>query len=297
MSSTERAVALPAACLNCEQPLGQPRPRYCPACGQETNLRAPRIGEYLQQFGGAYFATEGALWRTVRLLLFKPGELSRQYLAGRRKHYVLPMRLFLSCSVIMLLVLRLAGTVNFAAVEDPEVAQALPDRPDSVVLELGVGSAGLREGAFFCDGPPPWMCQRLKKRLDVDTRTLVQQMHSVNDRVMGNAGLIMIALIPVLALGLLALYPRRDLHYTEHLVVALHLSAFWCLVVAGMQIESDIVIGAGLFVLPLYTVVSMRRVYGGRLWPLLLRAALLMSAYVAVLVSTTIAVTLLALLL
>ena len=66
---------LPAACLNCSEPLPPPRPRFCPACGQETHLRPPRIGEFIQQFGGAYFATEGALWRTLKWLLFKPGEL------------------------------------------------------------------------------------------------------------------------------------------------------------------------------------------------------------------------------
>mgnify|MGYP001057476860 CR=1 FL=1 len=86
-------------------PLAVPRPRFCPVCGQETNLRPPRLGEFLQQFGGAYFATEGALWRTLKLLLFKPGELTRQYLAGRRKHYVLPLRLYLTISLAISLLM------------------------------------------------------------------------------------------------------------------------------------------------------------------------------------------------
>jgi len=43
-----------------------------PDCGQESHVRPPRIGEFLQQFGGAYLATEGALWRTLKLLLFRP---------------------------------------------------------------------------------------------------------------------------------------------------------------------------------------------------------------------------------
>ena len=51
----------PPHCLNCMQPLADPRPRFCPACGQETQLRPPTLGEFLQQFGGAFLATEGAL--------------------------------------------------------------------------------------------------------------------------------------------------------------------------------------------------------------------------------------------
>ena len=47
-------------------------------------MRPPTLVEFAQQFGGAYLATEGALWRTLRLLLTRPGELTRRYLAGPR---------------------------------------------------------------------------------------------------------------------------------------------------------------------------------------------------------------------
>jgi hypothetical protein len=36
----------------------------------------------VQQFGGAYFSTEGALWRTLKFQLLKSGELTCQYVAG-----------------------------------------------------------------------------------------------------------------------------------------------------------------------------------------------------------------------
>ena len=81
------------SCRNCGAPFVPEQRRFCPECGQETRLRAPTLGEFVQQFGGAYFSTEGALWRTLALLLFRPGQLTRHYLAGRRKHYVLPLRL------------------------------------------------------------------------------------------------------------------------------------------------------------------------------------------------------------
>lgn len=76
--------ALPPTCLNCGQPLADPCPRFCPACCQETRLRSPTLMAFAQQFGGAYLATAGALWRTVKLGLLKPGALIRQCLAGRR---------------------------------------------------------------------------------------------------------------------------------------------------------------------------------------------------------------------
>ena len=61
-------------------------------------MRPPTLLEFAQQFGGAYLSTEGALWRTLGLLLLRPGELTRRYLNGQRKHYILPLRLYLTTS-------------------------------------------------------------------------------------------------------------------------------------------------------------------------------------------------------
>jgi len=68
------------ACRNC----GAPAPlRFCAACGQETAVHAPTLDEFLHEFVGHYVAFEGALWRTMGLLMFRPGRLTREYLAGR----------------------------------------------------------------------------------------------------------------------------------------------------------------------------------------------------------------------
>ncbi|CAD5373239.1 conserved membrane hypothetical protein [Rubrivivax sp. A210] len=287
----------PPQCLNCGQAFGPPRPRFCPACGQETNVRPPRLGEFIQQFGGAYFSTEGALWRTLKLLVLQPGELTRRYFAGQRKHYVMPLRLFLSASVVMLLAMRLAGSLDFAALEDPEVAQALPERPRSVQLQLGFGQAGLDEGRFYCEGLPGWACQRLRKRLDVDTRTMVRQMHVVSDRVVGNAGTMMLLLLPLFALGLGLLYRNRGLHFTEHLVFSLHLHAFWSLVLTLAMLEIEAVTLACALLIPAYGALALRRVYGGRWFFLLLRVAVLAPVHALLIAAGAVTVTLVAVLL
>src|SRR6187455_1570959 len=100
------------SCLNCGSAFGAMRPRYCPDCGQETNVKPPTLREFAQQFGGSYIAAEGALWRTLKLLLFKPGEITRQYLAGRRRHYVLPLRLYLTISLVVLLLIRTLSSID-----------------------------------------------------------------------------------------------------------------------------------------------------------------------------------------
>ena len=287
----------PQACPNCFHPFSGPRPHYCPECGQETSVKAPTVGELMQQFGGAYFATEGAFWRTMRLLLLQPGELTAQYLLGRRKHYVLPLRLFLSVTVIMLLTMKVMGSLESAAMDDPEVTRALPDRPRSMQLELGFGQAGLEDGKFYCESLPPWLCKRLERRLDVDTRSLVLRMQKVSERVASHAGTAAFVLLPAFAFGLALLFRNRGLHYTEHLVFALHLHAFWFLLVALMMLGVDVLVWAGLVMMPVYALLAMRRVYGGRWWVLLVRGAVLGAVHLGVVALTVAVVTLAALLL
>jgi Protein of unknown function (DUF3667) len=291
----------PPPCPNCSHPLAGnamlPMPRYCPACGQETTIKAPTLGEFLQQFGGAYFSTEGALWRTFKLLLTQPGELTAQYLAGRRKHYVLPLRLFLTISVLMLLTMRIVASLEYADFDDPEVTNALSGTSFSMELNLGLGRAGLDEGVFFCEGLSPWLCRRIETRLSRDARGVVLQMQKVGERVAGYAGYVSFALLPGFAFGLWLLFRNRRLHYTEHLIFALHLHAFWFLLAALVMVGGEYAGLVALLVAPVYWLLALRRVYGGRWWALLVRQLVLAVAHVALVVPIVAAVTLAALLL
>ncbi|MFY9513110.1 MAG: DUF3667 domain-containing protein [Rubrivivax sp.] len=265
------------ACLNCNAALPQPRPKFCPACGQETNVRPPRIGEFVQQFGGAYFSTEGALWRTLKLLLLKPGALTAQYLAGRRKHHVLPLRLYLTISVVVLLLLRLTANV---ALNLDKAPNEIGDKPRSMSMKIvGGGEAGLRNGVFYCDDMPPWVCKRIQRRIDVDPKALPREMVALGERLVGNLGAAMFVLLPAFALGLKLAYWNRRLHYTEHLVFALHVHAFWFLMLALTLPDRAWLSFLAFSAVPLYTMRAMHRVYGGRFWPRLLRAGFVSLLY------------------
>lgn len=265
-----------AACLNCGEPFAEPRPRFCPACGQESNLRPPRLGEFLQQFGGAYFATEGALWRTLKLLLFRPGELTRQYLAGRRKHYVLPLRLYLSVSLVVLLLLRVMASVN---IEVPGAIDLRSSETSLVVVDVGAARVGLKGGVFFCDGFPNWFCRRVQRRFDVEPEILAREAEQFGQRFVANVGGAMFLLLPAFALWLQLAYRNRRLRYTEHLVFALHVHAFWFAMLALIITDLPGLSSLAVPAVPVYTLLAMRRVYGGRWWPRLLRAALVSMFY------------------
>lgn len=269
-------IAAPRPCPNCGVPLVEPQPRFCPDCGQETRIRPPTLIEFAQQFGGAYLSTEGALWRTLRLLLLQPGELTRQYLAGRRKHYVLPLRLYLTISLVTLLLLRTVG--GAAKVElTPELpAPGLRNGKPNLVI---FGSAGLKDGVFYCDRLPSWVCQRLKRRLDREPAALSEQMALFQDRFIDHLGGAMFVALPSFALWLWLVYYNRRMRYTEHLVFALHVHAFWFFALALTLPDRNWLSLPALIAIPWYTLAAMRRVYGGRRWPRLLRGAVISLLY------------------
>jgi len=274
-SGTTPSAKPAAACLNCDEPFGHPPPRYCPACGQESNIKPPTLMEFAQQFGGAYISTEGALWRTLKLLLFKPGAATREYLDGRRRRYVLPLRLYLTISVVVLLLMRLFVDVNMRI--DPTVDTARI--PKAVTLQLGFGQAGVREGKFFCSGPPAWMCTRLQKRYGIDAGGLQREIDATGQRFVAQFGGSLFVLLPSFALWLRLVYRNRGMRYTEHLVFALHTHAFWFLMLGLMLVDVAWVTATAALVVPAYTLLAMHRVYGGRWWPLLLRAAVVTTLY------------------
>jgi Protein of unknown function (DUF3667) len=263
-------------CPNCAAPLLSPPRRFCPECGQETRVRAPRLMEFAQQFGGAYLATEGALWRTLKLLLFKPGELTRQYLAGRRKHYVLPLRLYLTISLLVLLAMRISASVGM---QSPDAVKVDGKESRTFSLDLGSGRAGLRDGVFYCNNLPAWLCKRIQRRIDVKPEAMADMARQLGERFVGNLGAAMFVLLPSLALFFKWVYLNRRLHYTEHLVFALHLHAFWFLMFGLALLPWGWINGPALLAVPVYTLLAMRRVYGGRWWPQLLRAGVVSLLY------------------
>ena len=284
---TGTGASLPAACPNCSGPLPRPRPKFCPDCGQETHIQPPTLGEFVQQFGGAYLSTEGALWRTLKLLFTRPGELTVRYLAGQRKHFVLPLRLYLSISVLLLLLTRVLGGVDvIPGLDRPEVTDAERGPLPTLVLNAASLSIGIRDSVFVCDGLPAWLCGQIRERAAPDARTLLSKVRRANERLVTNAGALMFVLLPAFALCLKVVNLGSGLRYTAHLVFALHLHAFWFVMLALARLVPSPLEWLAWAAMAVYTLQAGQRVYGGGWVARLARALALSLLYMALLALT-----------
>ena len=79
------------ACLNCGTALQGP---HCHSCGQRAHVHRT-IGAFFHDLVHGVLHFEGKTWRTLPLLAWQPGKLTREYIDGRRARYVSPIALFL----------------------------------------------------------------------------------------------------------------------------------------------------------------------------------------------------------
>lgn len=80
-------------CLNCNEPISQSI-KYCPACGQKTELLPLNFFNIIRDFISKFFNVENKLWTTLKDIWI-PAKLPIAYISGRRKPYYHPIRLFL----------------------------------------------------------------------------------------------------------------------------------------------------------------------------------------------------------
>ncbi|OJU53658.1 MAG: hypothetical protein BGN96_09240 [Bacteroidales bacterium 45-6] len=88
-------------CLNCGQLVEE---RFCSHCGQENSEPRQPFYFLFTHFFEDFTHYDGQFWKTLRYLLFSPGKLTNEYLAGRRQQYVVPVKLYIFISFIVFFV-------------------------------------------------------------------------------------------------------------------------------------------------------------------------------------------------
>ena len=95
-------------CLNCGAALIGP---YCAACGQKAHVHRS-VRAFFQDFVTALFNFEGKIWRTLPMLGWHPGEMTRRYIAGERARFISPIALYLFTVFAMFAVLNFSGALG-----------------------------------------------------------------------------------------------------------------------------------------------------------------------------------------
>jgi hypothetical protein len=108
-------------CLNCGAALTG---SFCQQCGQHAHVHRT-LAAFFHDFAHGVLHFEGKIWRTLPLLAWKPGELTRRYIDGQRASFVSPVALFLFAVFLMFAVLSATGSADpHMAASDHSLAAA-----------------------------------------------------------------------------------------------------------------------------------------------------------------------------
>ena len=244
------------ACLNCGSPL---HGSFCSACGQRAVPENPTVSELAGDAWQELSGYDGRIAATIRGL-FRPGYLTREYIAGRRARYLSPIRLYLIVSVLYFVVA--AATPN------------LPTRSGEINMPGGV-----RIGVMRSNNGPDLSEEDRKEmlasaeRAPALIRTFLVSVASdpvgFRTRVITIMPRVFFALLPVFA-AIVALF-YRGRRFPTALVFAAHLHAFaftaFTLSEAAKMLGSIPVAVAGSVIVTIwfagYALLAARAVFGG----------------------------------
>ena len=254
-------------CANCHYAFVPGEPDgFCPRCGQQNHAPDLKFGHVVEEFLEGVFHFDGKVFRTAGLLLFKPGELTKRFLAGHRAPYVPPIRLYVFISFVFFLVLSLQGShkPNHSVARPPglhrlatlldSLDDANPLPADTVVkhgLHIQLGGpmsgkkaevhTGLDNNRVFQQLPVTATAAQIDAAIRTQgeqpgywNRLIVRRYlrwrdasaEEVHHDVLRGTSILVFLLMPLAALLLRLVYVRHQHHYISHLIFAIHLHCF-----------------------------------------------------------------------
>lgn len=129
-------------CRNCYHPLDI-SDEFCPNCSQLNSTKKLAFDDFFNEFFAGIFAYDSRFYRTLGVLLFKPGKISKDYIEGKRVRYANPYRFYLSASIIFFLLWstthKVEAPVNFNA----QRTHAENQQVDSILAAQGEENSNL----------------------------------------------------------------------------------------------------------------------------------------------------------
>lgn len=301
----------PQRCLNCGTVVTG---RHCAQCGQASDVHVLSMREVFGDVIHSVLHLDSRVWQTLRLLVCRPGELTREFIAGRHQLYLPPFRLYLVVSICFFALSALLPDSTFWSVDDEKATTAAEavKQTKQAPAQLKDLTGELRK-ELEAEGVAPEEIEKALARdtsckvdfsdsesLDTFERALGRACEKMKldggrhfaERFAATAPKLMFLFLPLMAAVALLFYWRPRRLYAEHLVLFLHNHAFTFLLIAvaqALNALSDVKLPlAGMLTflafllycyLPYYVYRSMRVVYAEGRFKTLLKFFTLSTIY------------------
>lgn len=245
--------------------------QFCGNCGEkEVTAQDYSLRHYLTEIVTAATLLESKVFRSIWLLVRRPGFLSTEYFGGRRVRYMKPFQLFVFLNVVYYFSLSLFLATTFTT---PLATQ-------------------LHMNNYY----PNYASMRIDRRLQKEKISYEALETKYNKKTSGLSKTLIFLLIPIFAVLFYALFFKKRKYLVEHVVVAAHfwsfnllllgiilplatvllLRLFKVLNIPAAYVTGDAIVSAVLQILiAVYLFVMLRRCYSVTRWYSVLTASVI----------------------
>lgn len=308
-------------CTNCGRLLPQ-QENYCPDCGQENDNKRQSFGHVVIHTLETILHIDSKVILTIKPLLFKPGFLTNEFLKGRRKSYLDPIRMFFSIVIAYFLLSAFAdkikGTDKEHVASPREIKSSLESGDTTIKFgEIPIDFTIKTEDSVETTDESTRNLSTIEQLADSGITDVEQVLDSLGKEktfwnkfyysqviktiqldgtefqhyIKSKLAWMVFAIMPVFALWLLLFFRRSKFFYIDHLMFSCHLHSFVFLVnIIGLII--DLITGweTSIVILPLvliYFVMALKKVYENSTAKTIFKSILLSISYVASLAFTS----------
>lgn len=222
-------------CPNCQTSFDK-NYKYCPECGQENKELKLDLKYFLSEWLSAMFNLDSKIFRTLKLLFFKPGKLTKEFIAGRRNSYIQPVRLYLVGSFIFFTVGALLDRF-----EPPSESSDDNSSVFSIVKSDTAAKKDIGEKTFKLETEDSSYIRKITIEKSRKLNTVSGQ-RAMGEKFRNYIPIGMFVFIPITALLLFVLF-RRKKYYVEHLVFVLHFQVLIYLILTVFDLVETIYSG------------------------------------------------------
>jgi hypothetical protein len=286
-------------CLNCQYPIA-PEDRFCPECGQSNRSARQSIGEWIREFFASFLSVDSKFIHSITPLILKPGKLTEDYVKGKRARYIHPIRLYLAISILMFFVLSIQNNpTEGIQINGPDTDSTEVD--DAITFDLSDGDTAswwyekdLIHNYYKANQDADW--EEVQRETEVENTvtnrfffTEVDKMYKMDTEsflqyIYRKFPIVLFLFLPFFTLWLKALYLRKDIYYTEHLIFAFHTQTalFTLFLIANLfnLITGKSIVPIVLLIFSVYLYLALRRFYKQSHWVTVIKYILMNTGFI-----------------